>query len=138
MSTDFKEVIIDTYHYTIVELSRLKQFRSDPVWIASVVGISPEEAKAALERLVAIGMLVISNKKLTRSEARFTTKDKTITDSALKHHQRKILEKSIIAMDNIPLELRNQSSMTIAVNPSKIPLAKKMIGKHTMAQATNY
>lgn len=124
---DLFQTITEPHHYAIVELTRLKNFKYDFAWIGKTVGVSPLEAEEAIERLLSIGLLRKDGKKLVRAPGRVTTKDKSVTTAALKFHQRKILEQAILALDKTPLEERNQSSMTIAINPSKIPLAKKMI-----------
>lgn len=121
------QIIANPLHYTIVELSRLKAFKSDPIWIGEALNISAKEAQGMIDRLIQVGMLKVENEQIKRMPGRFTTKDKTISDSAHKYHQKKILEKAIEALDHIPLEKRNQSSMTIAVNPNKVTLAKSMI-----------
>lgn len=120
-------VISEPYHYVLVELTRTKSFKSDVIWISKVLNLSIAQTKEAINRLVNIKMLSINNGQIERSPGRFSTKDKAVTDSAHKYHQRKILEKAIVAMDQVPIEHRNQSSMTIAINPQKIPIAKKMI-----------
>lgn len=121
------QMIAEPHHYMIVELTRVKSFQGNVPWISEILGMPKEEVKAAIDRLIKVGLLQVEGKKISRAPGRHTTKDKTITAPAFKYHQRKILEKAILALDNVPLEKRNQSSMTIAINPAKIPLAKKMI-----------
>ncbi len=128
LDQDLFKSISEPHHYALVELTRIKSFSSDLQWISKVLNIPRDEVNAAVTRLVDIGMLEIKNGQISRKEGRFTTQNKSITDSAHKHHQRKILDSAIRALDEVPLERRNQTSMTIAINPKKIPLAKKMIG----------
>lgn len=127
LDSDAFKIIAEPHHYAIVELTRIKSFQNNAQWIASVLGISETEVKESIERLILVGLLQKQGSKLIRTPGRHTTADKTITDSALRYHQRKIIEQSIKALDQVSIEKRNQTSMTIAINPKKIPVAKKMM-----------
>jgi uncharacterized protein (TIGR02147 family) len=49
--------------------------------------------------------------------------------SARKSLQRQILTKALAALDDVPIENRDQSSMTLAIDSSKLNEAKKMLKK---------
>ncbi len=127
LEQDLFKVIADPYHYVLVEMSRIQSFKSDIDWISHKLNLQRDEVTSAIERLVQLGMLIKEGSELKRSPGRFTTKDKSITDTAHKYHQRKLLEDGIQALENVPIEKRNQTSMTIAINPHKLPLAKVMM-----------
>jgi uncharacterized protein (TIGR02147 family) len=121
------ELIASPHHYILTELTRTKDFKSDIPWIAKRLNLSVSETRETVSRLLKVGLIAKEGEVLVRNPGRFTTADKNVTDSALKHHQRKILEKALQALDEVPLESRSQNSMTIAINPKKIPIAKQMI-----------
>lgn len=123
---DLFKVISEPYHYAIVEIYRIKKYRGNIGLIANTLGLKVTTVEAAIKKLISIGMLEIRNGEIQRSDGRFTTKDKEITDTALKYHQKKILQKAMLALDEVAIEHRIQNSMTIAINPKKIPLLKKM------------
>ncbi|MFZ4715103.1 MAG: TIGR02147 family protein [Bacteriovoracaceae bacterium] len=127
LDQDIFNLIAEPHHYALVELTRLKNFQSDPEWISNILGISVTEVESAIGRLLTVGLIKKEGEKIVRAPGRHTTKDKSVTAPAFKYHQRKVLEQAMRALDNVALERRNQSSMTIAINPQKIPLAKKMI-----------
>ena len=58
---DAFQVISDWYHLAIVELANTPDFRGEPYGIARSLGISVVEARAALERLLRLGMLARSD-----------------------------------------------------------------------------
>ena len=124
-------VIGDWYHYAILMLTYVKDFDPNPNWIARRLDITPLEAKLAVDRLLALGLLKQKGDALICWENHFTTAEKHVTSAALKRHHRQILEKSLFSLENDPIEIRNHSSMTMAIDPTKIGKAKKMIEKFT-------
>ena len=51
------------YHYAILELVRLKEFRPDSRWIARMLGITTDEVNIALNRLIRLGLLEMVDRK---------------------------------------------------------------------------
>ena len=45
------------YHFAILELTRLSEFRADSRWIARVLDISVDEVNVALQRLIRLDLL---------------------------------------------------------------------------------
>lgn len=131
LSLELFRVIADWYHYAILALSLTQGFRSEAQWIASELGISVTEAKLAIDRLLSLGLLKHEGNRLVCSTEGFTTADKQMTNAALKRRQKQILEKAIESLENDPIEVRNHSSMTMSVDPEKIPAAKQMIEEFT-------
>ena len=96
--------------------------------MSHLLGIQTEEFESAIERLINVGLLERDQQgNVQRSEGRFVTADKETTNTAYKFHQQRILERSMMALSDIPIDERGQYSMTIATNPERIQLAKKMI-----------
>jgi uncharacterized protein (TIGR02147 family) len=54
---DTAAIISDWYHFAILELTRLQDFRPDSRWIARVLGLNPDEVNIALARLMRLGLL---------------------------------------------------------------------------------
>ena len=124
---DAFHLISEPHHYVLAELVRTKNFRSDIKWISKQLQLPILETEASLHRLVRVGILTKEGTQYVRTRGRFTTADKSTTDSALKRHQRKLLDASAEALDKVPLEARTHQGMTIAIDPKKIPIAQKMI-----------
>jgi len=126
--------ISDWYHWAILQLVRTKKYKSNVShsnsrWIARQLQISNTESKLALDRLLKL-------KLLTRDKSGFyvrtlkenlTTQNKNVTTASLKTWQKQIREKAIASLENDPIEVRNMSSITMAINPKKIKEAKTMI-----------
>lgn len=129
LTLDSFKVISDWYHYAILELMRVKGFRSDLSWVARALGISLAEARSAFERLVRLNM-ISQNKRgkwVDHTNGTSTTIGNPFTASAFRNLQRQILERALIALEDTPLSRRDQSSMTMAIDSRKLGAAKQRI-----------
>jgi uncharacterized protein (TIGR02147 family) len=129
ISADAFRVIGDWYHYAILLLAETEGFKADPRWIASRLGVSQIEAKFALQRLQELKLLQKTGGKWRFVDQEITTEDKSLTTPALKRRQKQVLEKAIEALENDPIEKRSMTGMTMAIDPEKIPEAKKLISE---------
>lgn len=129
LSADQFQVIADWYHYAILELLLLESFQPDPRWVARALDISPAEVNAALERLERVGLLARDESGWKSVNENNTTTGSAFTTVAFRKLQRSVLEKAIAALETVPLEKRDQSSITMAIDSRKLPEAKKRIQK---------
>ncbi len=128
LSSDQFEVISDWYHYAILELISVEGFQKRTAWIARALGITVKETDLAIHRLKRVGLLKTSNGKWEETCGdQLSTLGSASTSKALRSMQKQLLEKAIDAMENIPLEKRDQSSMTMAIDSNKIEEAKEKI-----------
>lgn len=131
IDVDLFRVIGDWYHYAILFITETKDFKENPKWIASQLGISEIEVKLAIERLLKLNLLQKKNGKLAIWNKAFTTADKDTSTAALRKHMRQILEKAIFSLENDPMPTRSITAMTMAIDPEKISKAKAMIENFT-------
>lgn len=131
VANDEFEVISDWYHFAILELMRVKGFRSDTKWIAACLGITPLQAQAAKERLERIGMIKVqkNGKWKDVSSPKTTVITPGMTSAAQQNLQRQILEKSIAALVEVPIAERDHTAVTFALDPAKLTAAKQLIKK---------
>ena len=129
LTLDSFQIISDWYHYAILELMRVDDFKPDFLSIGRKLGISTTKVCVALERMKRVGILAVSpeGKWTDRSSGRSSTIGDHFTTSAFRNLQRQILEKAIIALEEIPFELRDQTSMTMAIDSTKLPIAREQI-----------
>ncbi len=74
-------------------------------------------------------MISISNDgKISRNALHLKTDD-DISLAALREHHKKIIEKSMTALNEVPVEFRDITSMTLPVNMEQLPKAKEIIRK---------
>ncbi len=126
MASEVFEVISDWYHHAILELTKTKSFKNDPKWIARKLDISSNQARIAVERLIQVGLLSRQGKILSSQNS---TLHHDLKAAAFRQLQEQILELSAKALREIPIEQRDQSSMTMAIDPRLLPKARELIKK---------
>jgi uncharacterized protein (TIGR02147 family) len=126
VSVDVFNAISDWYHYAILELLTVRGFQPNAQWIARAVGISVSETNFAIERLERLGLLEQLPDGSWRA-GQMTTTGSNYTAAAFRKLQKQILLQASDAVDSVPLELRDQSSMTMAVRLDRLPQAKDKI-----------
>lgn len=126
LSTDVVHAIVNWEHYAILSLLETKDARPDADWIARRLGISAAEVEQAVERLVRIGLLAIKDQQWTPLKRGLTAAHELPSDSRLASHKEFLLQ-AVKALDEVPEELRDISSTTMAVNPKKLPEAKRIL-----------
>lgn len=126
LDLDVFRLIADWYHYAILSLLETKGASSTPQWIARRLCITPVEARGALERLLRLGLLRKEGNHLKPQQTTLTTPhDKP--SGALRKLHRQSLERAIASLEEVPVELREISLVTMAISPKKLPIAKEMI-----------
>jgi uncharacterized protein (TIGR02147 family) len=128
IAIDSFAMISDWYHYAILELTHLKSFKSDSRWIARKLNISMSESNLAIERLKRLGFLRLDiSGKLINASGSNTNISGEMRDSAKRKLQRHVLEMAIQALEECPIERRNQTSMTMAIHSKRLPEAIEKI-----------
>lgn len=129
---DTYAIISDWYHYAILELIRVKDFKADAKWIANALGITKSEVNFAVERLQRVGLLRVSDSGVWEDATvnGFATNiNGQMTSSSAKKLQKQVLEKSIEALMQVPIEKRNHTSLTFAMNPKDLAWTAEEIKK---------
>lgn len=118
------EVISNWVHFAILELTKIKGFRSEPAWIARRLGEKKVDIEMAIERLLRLGLLAKNGAKLK------LVKNSSVPDAssqAIRQFHKSHLEKAILAIENQPVENRHISGITMAINPKKMPEALELV-----------
>jgi len=122
LEADKFSLISDWYHYGLIELLRTKDFKNDPAWIASRLDISATEVSIALERLERLKLITISpDGVITDNAGNNSTGAPKNSSVAFRKLQRQLLEKAIDHLDRTPVEKRDNSSITVAINTKNFP-----------------
>lgn len=130
LTLDYFQVISDWYHYALLELTQVAGFQGNPKWIARKLGITVSEVNMAVERLIRLEFLTIDQSgRWTDTAGAVTTIGNEFTTIAFRKLQRQILEKSIVALEEVDISQRGHSSMTMAVNSKMLPKANEEIKK---------
>ena len=128
LQEDIFKIIADWHHYAIMELTYTKGFKSDTLWIAKRLGIPPSEVKQAIERLLRLELIEEVEGTLIKSEVNLaSTQD--VPSTAIRSLTKQLLEKAIDSLEVQSLDERDFGTITMAIDPKKLPEAKKMIRK---------
>ncbi len=135
IKSDYKNLLFDTfkvisewYHYAILELIQISHFKPDPKWIAKTLGITVSEVNIAVLRLQKLMLLEITEDgKWIDHSGNFTNIKNEFTDVSLRILQRIFLEKASDALENVPIDKRDQSTVTMAISASLLKEAKEKI-----------
>lgn len=122
-------VVSEWYHGAILELTRVDGFRSDPGWIASRLGLSRAETSSAVARLLELGLLrETKDGRWEPTEANLATPS-GIPSRAIRAYHSQILHKADHAIEAIPVEERDFSALTLAINSSQLEEAREELRK---------
>jgi uncharacterized protein (TIGR02147 family) len=127
LDVDTFAAIADWYHFAILSLMETREFRADPEWIAARLNIRHREAEQALERLERLGFIG----RTPDGGLRLTTGRLSSTDGVRNLSLRKAHANNLMlaqrSLSEDPIELRDFCATTMAIDPEKLPEAKRMI-----------
>lgn len=129
VSIDTFAIISEWYHYAILELTYVSGFKADPKWIARKLSITVEEAKSAVERLIRVGLLLEENGSLIKSSKKLTNNGTINTSGAHKELQKQVISKALMAVDEVPQDEKDITSMTMAIDTKNLDKARLLIQK---------
>lgn len=127
LSMDHFHTISDWYHYAILSLVQTKGFREDPQWIAKRLNITKNQAAQALERLERLGMLQRDELGVLRPTGVNYTSSDEVASLALRRAHMNNLELARASLERDALEARDFSAVTMAIDVTKLPEAKRRI-----------
>lgn len=126
LGADSFQLVSEWYHYAILSLAETEGFRGTPKWVATRLGISPQTAKEALDRLLRlellahkVGKVVATGKQLEAISA--------VPNVALRKANQENLSLAESALAAVPVELRDFTAITLCFDPDRIEDARAMI-----------
>ncbi len=129
LSADQFHAISEWYHFAILSLIKIPSFKNDPEWIADHLGISKVMAKGAIERLTRLGMIVLrEDGSIERGAPAYRTTDDVANISLRRAHAQN-LELAKQSLERDAVNERDFSSITMAIDSKKLPLAKEQVRK---------
>lgn len=122
------QAISDWYHYAILSLARLPRNRADAHWIAARLGITPVEARSALNRLRNLGWLTEEGGKLRRLTPDLSTKGGA-PSSAIRNFHKQTLHLAEESLEKDGIRSREFTGVTMPLDLARLPQAKRMIAR---------
>jgi uncharacterized protein (TIGR02147 family) len=126
LELDKFEVIADWHHYAILSLLEIRGARFEAAWISSRLGISEMQAQLAMERLCRLELVHKVRGKWKQSGLPLRVEN-TVSTPATRRCHRGLLEKALESLENDPMEARDFSAITFAMNAKNVTYALKRI-----------
>lgn len=124
-------LIADWEHHAIRELVRLTAAPRTIDEIAADLKLPKAAATVAVRRLERLGLIAKLDDGSWSAKDDFVTNqpslDRTRTSVAHRRHQESILKQALLALHTVPVSERDQSSVTMAIDATRIPEACRMI-----------
>ncbi len=120
-------LISDWHYYSILCLVETDDFTNDSKWIAKRLNTTVKKVKDCLERLLRLGFLHYNKEgKLECQDVELSTGE-DVPNTSLKKRHSENLEAAKESLYTDDVMLRDFNFATIAIDPKKLPAAKKMI-----------
>lgn len=126
MQVEFFKVISDWYHFAILEMTYLSDFKNDPNWMASVLGVTELEVTEAIQRMLDLELLENKDGKLIDC-FRYLETQNEIPSLSLKKFHSQLMKKGMEAMYRQEPANREYASNIFAIEKSRLPEFKETI-----------
>lgn len=118
------ELLSKPYHFSLLSLVELEDFQNDPSWIAKRLHLNPLQVRQGLECLRRHGLIRDHRDKLQLGAPHGVKSSDNVTNPALRVAHQSILDETAATYRDLPLELRDVTSLTLAIDPRKLEEAK--------------
>ncbi len=125
LNPEMFQYVANWYFHAILTLTELKEFKLDLTWISRRLSLQAETVQNAIETLKRLRLINETDGKL--QQIKTTHKIDSIPSRAIREHHRQFLEKAASALECQGYEERDFSGSVFAINPRKLPEAKKKI-----------
>ncbi len=122
LQLDSFKIISDWYHFGILELMKVKDFKHDAKWIARRLGVQGIQIELAIERLCRVGLLKIEDGRFVEMQGDGWVSGGVPSSSIRKFH-RQMLEKALVAMETQAVEERLFNTQILALRRGDLPKA---------------
>jgi uncharacterized protein (TIGR02147 family) len=126
MAQDDFHLIADWTYFAILSLLELPECRFEVNWIASRLGISETRAEECMIRLQ--HMKIVADVDGVWKQVRQPLKaDLTESTPVTRKFHKGVLARAAKTIDSVPIDVRDYSAMTFAMDPALVPYAVKRI-----------
>lgn len=127
LEADQYHIVSDPTYYSILSLFETDDLEPSVEWVSQRLGISIKQTEKAFERLKRLGFLIEDE------DSELSVHDKELdtaydnSNLVLRERQKRNLSDAANAMDEVNQLFREACAVTMAIDPNKIPEAKKRI-----------
>jgi uncharacterized protein (TIGR02147 family) len=126
LQAELFELVANWHHFAIRNLIKTKDFKSDVRWIGGRLGISPIEVRSAIDRLKRVGLVKDGENGLEMCMDNIKT-SQDIPSAALRRLHKQHMELAIVALEDVAIEQRDITGITMAIDKKRLPEAKQRI-----------
>ncbi len=126
---DEYSLISEWYHYAILSLMLVDGFKSNPTWIAKRLGITENQSKIAIERLIRLKIIRKSSNGTLQIEKRKLRANGDVPSEALKKSHNQGFELASRSLKLHSLDQREFGFLVIPTNATQVKKAKVLIRK---------
>lgn len=126
LDDDMFSIISNWYCFAIYNLFDVSDFKWSHSWIAKRLGISLLQVKDALSRMERVGLIIKKNGRYQVVED-FVLSPDGVPSKAVRQYHHEILQKASEALETQPVDQREISGISFALNPDKLDQIKKNI-----------
>lgn len=134
LSEDRFNLIAEWYHFALMALLETEGCVQEPLWLARRLGISVVEVRNALERCMRLGLIEDRAGSWVPTGNLTTTHD--VPSAALRRFHKQNLKRTSEMIESRTVSQRDISSITMAIDPEKLGLAKQVIQRFRRQMAT--
>lgn len=126
LSQDQFHLISDWWYFALLSLLKTRDFRNSTKWMAKRLGLAATTIGEAWERLCRLGYVERKGGQVVTRQPFMKTTDGMLDLSIRKSHLEdlKLIEH---VLHEVPLELRDNTSVTFVLDKKDLPKAKEMI-----------
>ncbi|MCM3869540.1 MAG: DUF4423 domain-containing protein [Pyrinomonadaceae bacterium] len=130
LAHDTVSLISNVFHYTILELIRLPEFKPDSRWIARVLNLTVDEVNLAIARLLRLGLLemVAVDKWVDKSGPHVTTLE-DFSHAAIHHLAQQVRKLSSMGVSQGTHARRERHATTIPIKRERLEQARQVLAK---------
>jgi uncharacterized protein (TIGR02147 family) len=126
LKSDAFHLIADWHHYAILSLLETNSPPKTSPAVAKRLGIDVGTARAAIDRLIRLGLVYRMDGRLVAdTEGLRTTED--IPNEAIRESHRQILSKAAHSLEHVEINKRDASYVSFCCDPKDLLKAKKLI-----------
>lgn len=126
MNLESFNIISDWAYYAVLSLFEIPSSKFDPKWIAARLNITEARAEDVLQVLVTSGLLA-KEQSVWKQTGKPIKMENAVSTKVTRSFNKKLIGKAIESLESDPMELRNLSSTTFAVDTAHLPFAIKKI-----------
>lgn len=109
----------DWQHFAVLNLLNTAKAQPSVPWLADRLGLAEGAVEDSLEKLNLAG-LVSEKDGFYKATHQHLSSTNTVPSEALRNYHRQMIQRALWSIDNVPMELRNVTSIMMTANPSNL------------------